>query len=95
MLWLERLIHRDPSGQAHFEVRAAVDLPRLDDREVIVFGMCRLDGVVDSAVIALVYYRDEEVFKDVKRAWRVNSRGERFESIPTDGVTCENEGYGA
>lgn len=95
MLWLERLTHRDPSGHPFFEVRAVLYLPLLSDHEFLVFGQCRVDEVADPEIIALVETRDEEVYTEIRMAWRADRQGERFEAVPLEGVTCINESYGA
>lgn len=95
MLWLERLTHRNPLGHPFFEIRAVLPLPPLSAQESLIFGRCRLDGVVDPEIIAIVENTDGEVYRDIQQAWRAILQGERFEPLPLDRLTCINESYGA
>lgn len=96
MLWLNRFTHRDDEGKAHWDVRAVLQLPALQDDELLSYGgFCQLDGEHDAEVVAIVQAEDAASFTTVRRAWRANRSLERFEEMPTSGVACVNEGYDA
>jgi len=96
MLWLNRFTHWDDEGKPYWDVRAVLRLPALRDDELLSYGgLCRIDGEPDVEVVAIVEAEDVESYTKVRRAWRANRSRERFEEIPTSGVTCINEGYGA
>ena len=96
MLWLSRFTHQDPQGHPHWDVRDVLEIPALAPGETLSFGgFCRIDGARDAEVVAVVVARDGESLAIVRRAWRADRMGERFEEIPTAGVVCENEGFDA
>jgi hypothetical protein len=61
---------------------------------LLVGQYCQCNGQNDDAIIALVRQDDSEYFEDIVRAWRVNKELMILEEIPTQGIRCENMGYG-
>ncbi|HZW13450.1 MAG TPA: hypothetical protein VFF81_09700 [Noviherbaspirillum sp.] len=68
------------------------DVPRGHD---ISFGLCEQNGVQDETILAIVKITDTDWFTNVHSAYKVNLTTERFEKIPTKGIRCLNEGWGA
>ena len=45
-------------------------------------------------IIAIVTKEDVEVYTDIKKAWKINTKLNRFEEIPVKDIECVNDGYG-
>ena len=86
---------RDSVGKAHWRVLATLRLPRIEPGHQLVLGLCALNSQPDRSIVAIARADDDvEVWRVIGQAWRVNPAARRFESLPTAGITCENEGYG-
>ena len=85
MLWLSKMTHRDSNGNAYWEIKAVLDLSNVEAGLVLVPDGCSLQGAPDHEILAA--YKDGTV----QLAWRANTSLERFEVIPTDGITCDSD----
>ena len=94
MLWLERLLSESAS-EPRTTVLAVLELPVLASGEAVLYALCRVNGRPDPEIVAVGLERDEEYFRTIRRAWRASRRSERFEETSSQGIDCENEGYGA
>lgn len=72
----------------------------VNSREGFLVDGCFMENDSDYIVAIVADYIDndefyEEFFEKIVRAWRFNSRTEKFESITNfTGIRCPNEGYG-
>jgi hypothetical protein len=94
MLWLERLVSRDRSGNPTWEIIDAINLPRFNPGEELAPPSCKLKGVADPELIALVKYEDKEIWRNIRQAWRANRRTRKIEVIPPTNIVCNNPGWG-
>lgn len=95
MLWFERLTHRDNSGKAYWEVKDVLAIPKLRRRQILVYTICFSSDNLDREVIAIADYQpDEEFLTHIRQAWRANRKIGKFETIPIEGIKCENVDYG-
>jgi hypothetical protein len=46
------------------------------------------------SIIAIAKKEDVEVYTDIKKAWKINTKLKRFEEIPVKDIECVNDGYG-
>jgi len=73
-------------------------VPRLKPGEIASGGHCELRGKQYNPEIAAVImakgHRNEEKFKDIRKAWRLNTRTGKIEELPNKQVVCVNEGWG-
>ena len=46
------------------------------------------------SIIAIVKKEDVEVYTDIKKTWKINTKLNRFEEIPVKDIVCVNDGYG-
>ena len=90
MVWLERQALVGPG----WEVRAVLVLSdRASDEHVAV--NCRVgspDDPGELGLIGLARFTDSEVV-NVRRAWRIDYRGERFVEVASGSVFCLDEGF--
>jgi hypothetical protein len=61
----------------------------------VILTHCRLNGRDVAGILALVKMDDNQYFKKVIKAWKANTKTNRFEPISTTGIDCLNDGYGA
>jgi hypothetical protein len=92
MLWLE-IISYDPDGKTQYRVLDVLDLPPLESNDDVT-TYCRVRGTIDAEIVTISVYENTELLTKIKRAWRANRKIGKFEVIPTDGLACENIGYG-
>lgn len=69
-------------------------LPRLP-RSFRLVSTCARGTQRDPELLAVVRFTDAEWFTDVRWVWRANTATGRFEPASSQGVRCENEGWGA
>lgn len=94
MLWLQRLLHHDAQGIAHFEVVAVQPLPAIREGEGLVIGSCRegdASGGGDGLTTAVVRWEEREVLTGVRHAWRADPEEGRFVALDAGRVQCLNE----
>lgn len=68
--------------------------PEIRKGEEVVYGMCERNGAVDQTILAVAKTEDAELYTKIRVAYQANLETERFESIPTAGIGCANEGWG-
>lgn len=95
MLWLDSLTHHEPVnervGEAHWVVLSVVRIPALARGETVVWHECRLNGRMDSTVVALGQWRKpaaDSLLAKMRGAWRVDLEHKRFEILPLSSVRC-------
>ena len=94
-LWFGRFIARDSLGHPSWRLVDTLTVPDYDSTRTLIIAQCTLNGHFDPELIALVVYQDAESLHVVLSAWRADRRSERFKPVPTTGIACANEGYGA
>jgi hypothetical protein len=92
VLWLE-IISNDTDGKAKYQVLDVLNLPPLESNEEVT-TYCQVRGKIDSEIVTISVSENTELLTDIKQAWRANRKTGKFEVIPTDGLACENLGYG-
>jgi hypothetical protein len=85
MLWLTRLSHYDESGNPTWEVMDILDLSQVEVGAALLPDGCFLNGKPEPEII--VAGRNGVVVI----AWRANATLDKFESIPTAGITCDSD----
>lgn len=87
VILLDRLL---PGQPPRFEVIGVLELGVLEEGTHVAYGTCAVEGNDDARVVAVVPTLpcDEAPVASATRAWRVDTRAERFDPIPADGVTC-------
>jgi hypothetical protein len=53
-----------------------------------------LNKADQGQIIAIVRNEDVEIYKNIKKAWKINTKLKRFEEIPVKDIECVNDGYG-
>ncbi len=93
-LRLERRVLAALTGTPAVEERDVVMVPPLATDERFLLGVCRLDGTPDAAVAAVVRMQNAATLRNIRVAFRVDRRRQRFEPVAAERVTCANEAYG-
>ena len=56
---------------------------------------CHINGnQIDMAIFAIIKLEDAEYYTDVRQAWRANRGTGKIEEISSQGIACENPGWG-
>lgn len=73
-------------------------LPRLKPGEEVVGGSCQLKGkAFDPGIAAIVMvkgHQNQEKYYNIRKAWHLNTRTSKIETLPSKQVVCTNEGWG-
>ena len=78
-----------PNGKAINVTKARVRLPPMSpDEELILEGLCRVDGVSDRRILAIATVPEHETFGPAHHAWRFDPVTESLSGIPASNVTC-------
>lgn len=92
MLRLQRRAGTDAGGRPRWDVRNVIMVPPLGALDRFVLGACRLDGVPDSTIAAVVRGPTARGTAQVRAAFRTNLERERFESVAEERVRCDAVG---
>jgi hypothetical protein len=91
MIWFEKYLYRDSSGQAYFEILDVIDLPPLKKKQSLSIG-CLLNEVFDREIIAIDHWNGKEYICDnIIHAWRANRKTGKIEIIPVENVQTRHE----
>jgi hypothetical protein len=89
------LVGRNSAGVPRYEVRAALVPPARRRSELLVVSACALNGVLDVDLVAVARRASQPTLTRIVRAWRASGPAATLEPVPTDGITCEHEGWHA
>jgi hypothetical protein len=91
MLWLERMTHVDEAGIPHWEVKDVLTFNGLGARRRFLFSdssPCTLHGRANLDLIVMAERVPTWNGYKPLRAWKANTKSERFEEIPLSSVSC-------
>ena len=94
IMWLVKILGHDKQGNPIQEIKSVIPPRKIPKGQAFFFSSCQLNGKWDTKIVAIVQLEDREELKQIMSAWRVNLDQEKFESIPTKGVSCIIEGWG-
>lgn len=92
MLWLGRLQHRTPEGEAIFRVADIVAVPDVAEDERFLISGCTVGGDVGYA--AVMADGDAEQLTQTHHAWRADRETGHLAPADDADVVCENVGFG-
>ena len=52
------------------------------------------DGPIDPEIEAVLGNQETEFITDIRQAWRANRQTRQLEVLSTEGIACENPGWG-
>ncbi|MCU0548740.1 MAG: hypothetical protein MUC48_05275 [Leptolyngbya sp. Prado105] len=90
MLWLGRVLPWQQGGAVPRKVVDVLEFPILTQSQKIRYAFCRLNGIPDREIFAIVEPSNTEFHTNIHQAWRANTKTEKIEPISPEGVTCEN-----
>jgi len=92
-VFLERLL---PTGRKRFKIIQTLDPGKvMANEEMDISGLCSDLNTANEYIIAIVVRdTDGEVFKNVRKAWKIDVKNGLFTPIDPKRITCINEGYG-
>jgi len=83
-----------PHGnKPNFMLLDTIHIGRLKPHQGVILTECRLYRRSIIEIVALVKMDNAPYFKKVIKAWKANTKTNRFEQISTIGIDCLNEGY--
>jgi len=78
-----------PNGKPINVTKARVRLPKLrPEEELILDGLCRVDGEGDPRILAIATVPEGETFGPARYAWRFDPVTQALSGISTPNVTC-------
>jgi hypothetical protein len=93
-LWLEKITSRDTKGVPNWIVRDVLDFDAPKKNQEFLFSLsstCTHNGRANPDLIVLAETPARGKKYKVLKAWRVNLKREKFESVSTQGVRCGAE----
>ena len=91
MLWLEKLTSRDKDGVPNWEVRDVLPFDKLKKNQEFLFSyssQCRQNEKQNLDLIVLAQTVPKSKNYKIVRAWKANTRREKFEKISTKNIKC-------
>jgi len=92
MLWLEKITDRDKKGVPSWEVRDVLTFDNLKKNQAFSFSYsstCRQNGKENLDLIVMTEHSAKKKTYKVIRAWRANTKAEKFEKISDKGIVCK------
>lgn len=92
MLWLARITGRNTKGIPKWKVKAVLVLPALKKNQEILRGFtypCTVDQKEDLNLIVLAEYSPEDKTYEAIKAWRADTKANKFETVPAEDVACQ------
>lgn len=75
----------------YYEILSILDIGNINKDESIIVQECRLNKKKDDLIITIVNTKNNQVYyTNIIKAWRLNSKNNTFNPIPTKGVDCLN-----
>ena len=90
MVWLSTLVGRDVRGRAKWHVVAVGHVPTWDEGQVFVPLTCRVGGVANDRVFAVVTDDGTELLR-AAQAWQIDLTQHAFDTISHTTVQCVRE----
>lgn len=89
---------RNAEGKALWHRRDLLELPDLEEQDRLVLptgaAYCSYRGEVDPGLAAIAKWEDGPTLREVRWAWIVNEKTEKFDRVDARDVTCDHPGYG-
>ncbi len=93
MLWLAKITSRNKKGIPIWKVRDVLTLPALKKNQEILQGFtypCTVNKKEDLNLIVLGEFQLKNKTYKVIKAWRANTKANKFQMISTKGIACES-----
>ncbi len=92
MLWLEKITGRDNQGVPSWEVKDVLSFDGLKKNQEFMFSFsssCLQNGRENFDMIVLTELLSRNKTYKVLKAWKANTKKEKFEKLSTKGIKCE------
>ncbi len=92
MLWLEKIMGRDNQGVPSWEVKDVLSFDGLKKNQEFMFSFsssCLQNGRENFDMIVLTELLSRNKTYKVLKAWKANTKKEKFEKLSTKGIKCE------
>lgn len=96
LIILKELIKVAGSPKVKYKILDTLLTERVKQDEYLVICTCRLNGIDDTEIIAVVKADDDKAYYDVVvKAWRADTQSEKIVPITAlNGIDCINIGFG-
>ncbi|MBE9013626.1 hypothetical protein IQ250_25905 [Pseudanabaenaceae cyanobacterium LEGE 13415] len=88
MIWFTKVLPWNRGGAVPVQVVDVMELPTFPRTQELHYAFCRLNDVNDRQIFAIAQATNEDIRTNIVRAWRANTKTEKFEPISTKGVAC-------
>ncbi len=92
MLWLEKITGRDKQGVPDWEVKDVLNFDNMKKNQDFMFSLsssCLQNGKPNMDLLVMTELSSINKTYKILRAWKANTRIERFEKVSTKGIKCE------
>lgn len=93
-LYAGKFLRHDDKGTPYWLLADVVPYPKFRKGYRLVVSTCRQNGVDDRTIVAVVKAVDEEWYKDVTQAYKLDFERQKFVPLKPKGIVCLNEGWG-
>jgi hypothetical protein len=93
-LYAGKFLRHGDKGIPYWLITDVMPYPKFPKGYRVVVSTCRQNGVDDRTIVAVVKVVDEEWYKDVTLAYKLDLKQQKFVSLKPKGIVCLNEGWG-
>ena len=93
LLLVEFVGEHDEGGRIGRKILDSVNIQKCNKGSDFLSVMCRVNEERDAEIVAVVFWEEREILRNVVRAWRANTNTGRFEVLDVEDIDCVNEGY--
>lgn len=90
VIFLVELLPLDEGGRRDRKIIDAIRFEKYNEGYEFMSFVCRINEEHDSEIMAIVVWENEDILKNVIRAWRANTNTGRIEEVDVERVDCWN-----
>lgn len=94
LVYFGKALPKTDTGKSRWQVLDQMPYPETREGFEVVYGSCESKGIADPSIIALVKFTETEWLDQVRFTYKANTAKGIFETISTEGIRCQNEGWG-
>ncbi len=93
-LYAGKISRYDADGNPYWKVLDAMPYPSVTKEQILAMTTCRKDGNADTTIFAVAKASEEEWYKTIEKAYKLDLTQQKFIELDTSGIDCQNESWG-